>query len=211
MKLIKIKDNFYSIPTNWYDINLKQFLAIRSLKEKQNTESEIDYLLNFCSIITKISVEELGKLTPNELGEVLGVLYSISEEKIPVEKKVCFKINGISYVFDSDLSKITYGQFIDLDFLTKNKEFWEVEHRVCAIFIRPEKKSNYKAFKRLFKRNKNITSKDYLIEEYNYDSMEDRAKILFENLPMPYANAVADFFLNLGANLQNSTQAYSQK
>lgn len=117
-------------------------------------------------------------------GKMMGIEYKD-------ETYFKFKHNGVLYGLENDWSKLAWGAWVDLEVFSSDK-LDENIHRIMAILYRPitdEGKKNYK------------------IEPYKSDDIEDRAEI-FKTLPIKYWFGAASFFFLVSnkyiINMQNS-------
>ena len=102
-----------------------------------------------------------------------------------------FEIDGIEYGFIPNLSKITAGEFIDLDnYLSDDTKQL---HKICAILYRPIKSS---------------TGKYYDIEKYEGT---DKLSDIMMKVDCKVALGALVFFYLLSKSLLNLTNTYIQK
>jgi len=189
MKVIRIgkgKDKF-NIPSNWMDINLKTFLRMREHEAKANKEDEIEYTLEYLSIVTNIDIEILNELIPVKYNEILHELMNLTSSDVTTLEDVSLEIDGQKYHLDREFNKMSLGQFIDLDMIMKTGDVWDNAHKITASFIR---KTKHTKIDKMLKRKPQIKA-------YSYDDLLEDSEVFLEKMPMPYLyTCVAFFFTN---------------
>lgn len=201
MEKIKLNDQTYFFPNNWADISLKIFLEIRELELHKEKMDFYEFAMKYINIISSIEVDELRALKKEDLTTVIQKMMTLWA--LPMEQidHPIFNFNGTYYVFDTNIS---FGQYIDLDTITKGKEWWSIANEIAAVFIRPAELKIWKNIKRRFK--KTLLIEDFDIEPYNFDTLKERADIFMEYLPMDYIVTCKAFFLNLRVSSEKTIQ-----
>ncbi|HWY35511.1 MAG TPA: hypothetical protein VNX68_12770 [Nitrosopumilaceae archaeon] len=215
MKSIVINKTRYNIPTKWEDITLKLFNEIRKLDEAKvdgKIQSDLKFSNHFLSILTGIPESSLLTLTPKECEELYKPLSVIIASEMKPSKEKTIVIDKQAYAFCFNIDKITQGQFIDLEGFTKEQNFWDVAHKICAVFLRPMSKKEYYIYmgKKMF-RPKKVDENNLITEEYNFDSIEARSQIFLNKLPMTYIYNCVSFFLDSKKNLEEISQFCTPK
>jgi len=111
-----------------------------------------------------------------------------------------FTLNGIDYGFIPSWKHMSFAEFVDLDSLM-NKESNEIIanlHIICAIMFRPivSQKADH----------------DFLIEEYDVKTMEERAELFKKELDVKYVLGGQFFFSQfVRESLNYSQQSLTQK
>lgn len=196
MKTLNIKNKSYQIPQNWNDITLKKFLQLRDHEKMIDHMPLFDYNLDYLSIVTEIPNEELLDLTPNDIGNLIKELIEVTRKDVSIIEEPIISIDGTIYVMDKNLDKLQLGQFVDLDYITKEGDVWDNAHKICASFMRPAKISR---FDKLFK--KNIKCESYKVDEYDYKALVRDSEIFYEKMPMTYIYTCVTFFFTFRQNL----------
>jgi hypothetical protein len=193
--------------------NLPDYLSIKDWKYFQSLEMENDNekMINFISHATDIPQDTIMDLRPMDLTQVYGTLVERLGQVEPSFYPV-IEINGQLYGYSS-LSKMTLGEYVDLERLAKNpiKNLEEI----MAIVYRPIKKHKLDgvvwAFKNKYKTgtgNVENLFKYYTLEKYDTTKSTERASIM-NTLPVSFALGAMGFFL-VQANISLlSTQVYS--
>lgn len=126
--------------------------------------------------------QSVSSKTMLELNELLSKEYDLVQR---------FEIDGVEYGFIPNLSKISTGEFIDLDNYLNEED--KQLHKICAILYRPIKSS---------------FNKYYEIEKY--EGTDKLADVMMK-VDCKVALGAMVFFYNLSKSLLNLTNTYIQK
>ncbi len=206
MTNIKVNNINYNIPQSWYDINLKTFLRIRKHEENITKMDQIDYNLEFISILTGIPHDDLLDLDPSVIAEIIAPLTSITSKEVDIIEEPIYTIDGITYVLDKKTTKMKLGQFIDLDIINKTGDAWDNGAKITASFMRKALKKSF----RLIRKKKKYCS-DYKITPYDYEELVKDADVFMEKLPMPYIYTCVVFFCVFKKVSEQHTKDYLSK
>jgi hypothetical protein len=193
--------------------NIPDYFSIKDWKyfNSLEMESDNDKMIKFLSYITDIQEDKILELTPIALRKAYStVLETIGEAQASFYPII--EIDDQLYGYSS-LSKMTLGEYIDLERLAKNpiKNLEEI----MAIVYRPIKKHKLDgvvwAFKNKYKTgtgNVENLFKYYTLEKYDNLKTTERATLM-NTLPVSFALGAMGFFL-VQANISLlSTQVYS--
>lgn len=202
MKTLTINNIHYNLPENWYDITLKTFLKVRELEDHVGDMDQLDYNIEFCSILTGIPKDDLLSLNTFKIAEIIKSLSELTTSEIEVLDEPKWTYEDTTYIMDKHTNQMCLGQFIDLDTINKTGDVWSNGHKIAASFMRPAKIKKKKMF------NKNT---QYKIKEYNYDDLVINSELFLEKLPMPYIYTMVVFFCLFKNNLEKLTKDYLTK
>lgn len=172
-----------TIPENWEEIKLGQYIEFELL-EKDNL-TNIELMFKIISIFCDIDEEELNKLT-------IAQVNNIGEQLEWVNKKPknnfyqSFEIDGIKYGFHPNLHEIKVGEWIDLENLLKTPI--KNLHKLLSILYRPITK---------IKRGQNR----YNIKDYDSVTANERSELFLYHMNMEQAFGASLFFLNFAEKL----------
>ena len=181
--------------------NLPDYLSITDWKYFQSLEIENDTekMLKFIAHTTDISEDTIMSLRPTDLAQV----YYVVLEKIgEVESTFfpLFELEGQLYGFSS-ISKMTFGEYIDLQKLTKNPSINLEE--IMAILYRPVAKHKLDGVTWAVKSQHKIGTgnvenlfKYYDLEKYDSSKRAEQADKM-KNIPVAFALGALSFFLVL--------------
>ena len=186
MKKIKIEGKSYLIPTKWSEVTLETFLEIREVEKRREEMEEIDFIISYIYAVTGIEREKLMYFKKEECDLILKLLNELSTTVIEVSSNPIFKHKGIEYVFNTDM---IFGQYVDLNNITKDQDIWEVSHKIASVFIRPAKKKILKKF------NLHPKITDYKLEPYDFSLVEERAEIFKKHMSLDMIYTCIAFFL----------------
>ena len=189
--------------------NLPDYLSIKDWKYFQSLEMENDNekMLNFISYATDIPEDIIMSLRPMDLAQVYSTLLDklgqVESSYYPV-----IEINGQLYGYSS-MSKMTFGEYIDLQKLTKNPTMNLEE--IMALLYRPIKKHSFKGITWAVKSQYKIGTGNvenlfqyYELEKYDSNKRTEQAEIM-KQLPVAFALGALSFFLVLTNTLLVST------
>jgi len=179
---ITIDKKTYKVPTLFKELNIATYQELNRIEEKDEIKKLITYLNVLTGIdekiIRKIELEDLKKLTDNLL---------VYFNKTEYELVKAVDVKGKVYVFDYNLSNMRFDQYIDLEEMTKDTDLIiENLHLIMAILYRPAKK------KRFYQRKLKI-------EEYDSETVRERADFFKKNMMMDKVFGALFFFTNLRA------------
>ena len=182
MKEVKL-----TIPDNWSDITIDTYQKYVKIQEGKGTEK--NKVIKSLALLCNTTPFVVKKMAYSDLLEIMGIIKKMidTEPKKEDFKKV-FKFNKIEYGFVPNLSKLSTGEYIDLEAYCKNPI--ENLHIIMSILYRVV----------TFKRGER-----YAIESYDPDQFKEE---LFKECPMNIALSSLGFFLTLGSVLAKTSQRY---
>jgi hypothetical protein len=140
MKSFKLNGRDYHCPESWTEMSLKLYVNIAKLEEKKAEYllGEL-YLLKIIEAICDAEDGDLDELTlevVNNLSLSLGFL----QEQTDWPNVKTLEIEGTTYVFPSDLNKLTMGEYISMKTFQENiASQAEAIPYILAIILRPGK------------------------------------------------------------------------
>jgi hypothetical protein len=185
----KIKGNEYKVD----DITISQYYKIQHLLIVEGPDAK----LQIVSYLSGCPLEDLKTL---ETYQFLQLFASIVEGPLNIEAdKKLYKhigLNGKAYGL-VDFSKITIGEFADMDVLKADPLKEQKLHLMMAIVYRPAIVIN--------------ETLDWVeIEAYHSDTLELRAKE-FLDMPMKYVHSALSFFLLMSKYLLSDMMDYQME
>jgi hypothetical protein len=173
-----------NVPTNWNDITIKKYQKFLEVSKKAD---EIEML----SILCDVSVKVIKKMKVKDRRMIIEKMNTFINKKPSEELQNIIEFKGKEYGFIPNFSKLTTGEFVDLESYMKNSN--ESLHYIMSILYRP-----------IVKRQ----GKFYNIEPYN-PNLETAERFL--DLPMTCVLSAFNFFFHLGKNLLEIMNNYSRK
>ena len=171
------------IPENLSEITLAQYMSF-DLANKEDAENEflLHRIINiFCGVRMKDCLRIPLQDAEDIAEEIAGVLSQSSKLQTTFEHK------GVRYGLIPDLTKISLGEYVDLEEYLKDTQ---TLHKAMAVLYRP-----------ITKEYKDI----YDIEDYT--STRETSEIM-KSIPCSIATAATLFFWNLSNELVKDSQAY---
>ena len=182
MKEVKL-----TIPNEWSDITIGTYQKYVEIQEGKGSEK--NKVLRSLALLCGTTINVVKKMAYSDLLEIMQIIKSlIDTEPDKEEFKKVFIFNKEEYGFVPNLSKITTGEYIDLE--NYCKEPIKNLHTIMSILYR----------KITFKRNER-----YAIEPYDPDQFKEE---LFKDCKMDIALNSLGFFLTLGSVLARTSVSY---
>ena len=183
MKEVKLR-----IPTEWSDITVEVYQKYVKLQESK-TEGE-KLVVKSLALLCSTTEEVVMQMEYRDLLEIMDVLKKMLDAEpgdIPFSK--VFKFKDEEYGFVPNLSKLSTGEYIDLESYCKESPMDNL-HIIMSI---------------LFRKVVNKRNERYSIEPYDPDQFKEE---LFKDCPMNVALGALGFFLTLGLNLENASHRF---
>ena len=175
------------IPDRWSDITIETYQKYVEIQEGKGSEK--NKVIKSLALLCNVTPFVVKKMAYKDLLEIMAILKTmIDTEPNKEEFRKTFMFKKEKYGFCPNLSRITTGEYIDLETYCKNPI--ENLHIIMSILYR----------KITFQRNER-----YAIEEYNPDEFKEE---LFKDCPMDIALSSLGFFLTLGENLATISHNY---
>jgi hypothetical protein len=181
-----VKEIQVNIPTEWRDITIETYQKYFDIVESGQKEEEKE--LDILSLLCNLEKDIIKKIGVKQKQELLFKLSVFINKRLPKKLKKRIKFNGKNYGFIPNLSKITTGEFVDIEDYCKdtNKNL----HKIMAI---------------LYREIENQKGDLYNIKAYNPDEVNEQE---FKQLPMDITLGALDFFLSLGKDLLQNLNSY---
>ena len=176
-----------TVPTEWKDITIAEYQRYLQIAKTKRKTRDDEIVSMFCKIdkelIKKLKLKD-KKILVDKVNKFVN-----SKNELELEKRIEFK--GKVYGFVPNLSRITTGEFVDIEEYGKNIN--ENLHRIMSV---------------LYREVDNEVGKFYSVKTYDPDELEiDK----FKDLPMSTTLSAIDFFFRLGRNLLEDLNNYSME
>jgi len=153
-------------------LTLGEYMSLQKVnKESLNTPKLLE-------MITGIPEKEIKKIDSNR---TLYLVNKILKEKMENKKnpvQATFEFNGVLYGLETDLTKLNFGGWIDLEVFI-SEGFSQNLNKIVALYYRPIKAQ---------------IGKKYVLEPYNTEECLKRSEE-FLNLPFDIVSGASSFFL----------------
>jgi hypothetical protein len=161
------------LPISWEAVNLKQFAALQSKLQQEDTDA-IERYIDIISILSNEKPSLIMKMPINDLKKAIDYISFINELPKETRIKNIIEINGQTYRGIIDVTKLTAGQYIDIKTFCKNSDL-------------------------IFENLANIMAVIYLEEGAEYEGTKhaNRSRIFQEKLNIADVYGFALFFSNL--------------
>ena len=175
MKEVKL-----TIPDNWKDITIGTYQKYVKIQEGKGTDKT--KVVKSLALLCNTSPFIVKKMAYKDLLEIMDIIKKmIDTEPTEQDFKKLFTFKGEEYGFCPNLSKLTTGEYIDLEAYCK--EPIENLHIIMSI---------------LYRRVTNKVNNRYAVESYDPEEFKEE---LFKDCPMNIALSSLGFFLTLGERL----------
>ncbi len=167
MKILKIDETTYNIPTSWNDITLQQQIEVEKLIDEHQDFKQIAILSGYL----KIEVDVIKKLHFNTVRKLMSEL-QFMQQQLPVEPVHEFEHRGNKYYVIPSMLKGEFQDFISFEQVReqyKDKPFAGLPLMIAILCKRADESLD-----------------DYDIQERSKEFMD---------LPLPIANGLSTFFL----------------
>ena len=182
MKEVKL-----TIPDNWSDITIGTYQKYVKIQEGKGTDKT--KVVKSLALLCNTSPFIVKKMAYTDLLEVMEVIKKmIDTEPTEQDFKKLFTFKGEEYGFCPNLSRLTTGEYIDLE--TYCKEPIENLHIIMSI---------------LYRRVTNKVNNRYAVESYDPEEFKEE---LFKDCPMNIALSSLGFFLTLGERLAKISHSF---
>ena len=168
------------IPDNWKDITIGTYQKYVKIQEGKGTDKT--KVVKSLALLCNTSPFIVKKMAYKDLLEIMDIIKKmIDTEPTEQDFKKLFTFKGEEYGFCPNLSKLTTGEYIDLEAYCK--EPIENLHIIMSI---------------LYRRVTNKVKNRYAVESYDPEEFKEE---LFKDCPMNIALSSLGFFLTLGERL----------
>ena len=175
------------VPTEWKDITIAEYQRYLQIAKTKRKTRDDEIISMFCKIDKKL-IKKLQLKHKKLLVDKINKFVNSKNETI-LEKRIKFK--GKQYGFIPNLSKITTGEFVDIE--EYGKDINKNLHRIMSVLYREIDRES---------------GRFYSVKPYDPDELEiDK----FKELPMSTTLSAIDFFFHLGKNLLEDLNNYSME
>ena len=179
-----------SIPNKWSDITIETYQKYINIQEGNGSEKT--KILKSMALLCNTKLSIIKKMLYKDLVSIMNIIQElINNEPTETDFKKVIDFKGQQYGFVPNLSKLTTGEYIDLQTYSKNPI--KYLHTIMSILYRP------------------ITTKvnhRYAIENYDPDQFKEE---LFKHCTMDVALSSLGFFLTLGETLMRTSNNFLMK
>jgi hypothetical protein len=195
------------------EITLPDYLTINDYKKIVSLEhlSDVEKMIEQVSILTKISKDEIRTWKGDSVMKIVDKIYDLINGAQP-EFYPLIEFEGKTYGFAS-LSKMTLGEYVDLENLSKNPN--ENLSEIMALLYREVTDNKFNTFKWKLKSRVKLAIgktedlfKYYKIKPYNSSERQIDADI-FEAFPVQYILGALFFFTLIKTEYLNDMQLSS--
>lgn len=138
MKLFKIGEKEYQMPTEWSEVTLNVYVRLAELEERKEGFGIPElYLLKVLECLCNVEEDgELDELTLDLVNDLVSSVGYIQQEPTWTNTNHLV-IEGIDYVFPNDLNALTMGEYISIKTLQEGTTTAGIIPYILAIILRP--------------------------------------------------------------------------
>jgi hypothetical protein len=187
MKLFKLNEKEYNMPTCWDDMTLGVYVKLAKLDETKEAFGIPElYLLKVIEALCSAEEGDLDELTLDMVTELSNEVGFIQEEPKWNTTSRHIVINDIDYVFPADLNKLTMGEYISIKMLQEQQTSQaDLIPHLLSVILRPGKKVVDEETKK----------ETWIQDKFSTNNLEHR-KELFLTQPVFNLMGPVSFFLN---------------
>lgn len=199
-------------------VSIPEYFQVKHYKALTILSSldEVEQMIYTITSIAEVSREDVLKWDISSVVEVYNVINKIISETTQAFHPI-IEWKGQLWGF-RNMSKMTLGEYIDIDNLTKDPGATEKNlTSILAILYRPITNNKIKDAQYIFKSTIKALKYDvenvfdyYEVEEYDLETRKQRTPE-FEEFPLDIAMGALGFFLDINAMLLTNSQTYSLK
>jgi len=185
---LKIENNVYEMPSSWDEVNMKMFMDIQEINESDAAPAK-----KMVHMISALSDAPIDVLYLINLEDLSNIDISWMNKEIDKDVKTTITIDGVKYGMVKDMKKLSLGEYVDLDHYTQ--DLTKNLHYIVAVLMRQ------------------VVQEDgdlYIIEKYNSEELEMRAKIFLEKMSVAQLINVSDFFLSSANGFLENMKSFLQ-
>lgn len=196
MKLI-LGNKEYELYDSIGELTIEQFRDITLFRElyQRGEFTEIELITEVASTITGIPPDDLMKLELNSFNEIyVQILELLKQDYYSFVDLTEFQIEDKWYKMDTKLDIMPLGMWIDVNELSKSKDFWENAPKLFASLIRKYEPKTKKILK------------------YDINDVQNNTEIFSSKLKLKHFMPCYNFFLTFWEELQKRNSVnYSQQ
>ena len=175
-----------TVPSELADITIEQY---KRLAELDLDTDDTSWVVEAICILCELQADDVQRLPLRDIeriAEVIKRLNDPNQNNQPLQTRIDYK--GVRYGFHPNLSKLTVGEFADVETYCKDGFFNNLT-QVMSILYRPIKEEH---------------GEFYTIEDYSGARLDNH----WDGLKMNIVMGAVNFFLSIGVNLTKDSPNY---
>lgn len=188
---VKIDKTEYDLPSY---LSIENYVKIYKVKDLFTDQY---FAAKLISIVGDIPLDLLLKQDYEEINFLAVYIMSL----LPLDEKPKFydrfELDGKQYGFFPNWKDLTFAEFVDMDTISTkpHSELLDLLHVLAAIMYRPIEHE--------------ITEHNFLIEEYDVNTMKERAELFKKKLDIKYVLGAQFFFIKFARRFSLYSQVSS--
>lgn len=190
MLKFEINGKEYSMVNNYQEMNLDKLMRFNALT-KPKDENDLESFLGIISILCDSEPSELEDMNLTLLNELIENIGFLNGDIPKIEDDIV-NIDGIDYILNKDMSKITMGEYSSIKMIQESSALsggsdWSYVPKMLAILVRPGKKMIH-----------NETGKErWMQDKLDVEDLEYRSELFRRKLMVPAVMSTVNFFLGM--------------
>lgn len=180
------------------EYNVDEFLSIENyakIYKVKDLFSDTYFAAKLLNIVTGAPLEDVLKCDYEKVNYLSTYILSLipTEKNIPLLDR--FEIDGVHYGFFPNWRDLTFAEFVDIDTISTKptNELLDLLHILAAVMYRPIEHE--------------ISTHNFIIEEYDVKTMAKRAEIFKKKLDIRVLLSAQFFFIKFAKRFSLYTQA----
>jgi len=181
----------HSLPQNWEEITIKQFIDISAMNEKELTDTQ--KAIELVKILTNIDDDQVELLDIISFNQIIGLLsFILTAPEFKDELADSIEVEGQEFFLKKDFNKLNVGEVIAIELINKraDNDYLNVLPDFLCVLLRKKRE-------------------DGKLENFKEEFMLRRD--MFESLPVYKFINIFSFFLNGKEGFPKSTKTSSKK
>lgn len=175
------------IPTSWNDVTVGQFISYKLLCDNKGSD-DLQFIINCIHVLTGESKEKIELLPISAINALFVKMSFLNSEPEAKRLKSWYIFKGNFFKLNYKINELTAAQFIDISEFQKDS-IGNLHKILAAVMLTK---------KGLFKN-----------PEYCGTSHSERAKLIYDNMPISEAYPIAVFFCALTPIFLKVMKGYS--
>jgi hypothetical protein len=125
-----------NLPKSWGDITIDQFVEINRILTSKSNISNDEFYFEVISLISNLPVDELEQMDYDEFQTYIKDLNYLTLTPPPFQPKTKINTEAGELYFFNQFTKLTNGEFIDLEYLIMSENYIENIKMILAVLFK---------------------------------------------------------------------------
>lgn len=188
MRTIHIEEKSFKFPTDLSELTIGKFQEVTKIEI--DPDDELGSYSKIISTISEIPEETLEEISYTDFKQMIGYCQFLFDESLNTDPKFEVIIENEKYKFDSEISKYSLRNYLDLDTVRKESQRNKLEVENLPIMIAM-------MYRKVNKKGK--------IEKYDHTIIDERAELFKKHMNVDCALAAYFFSIALAKNCMEAS------